>query len=65
MISDPFQENVSKQPGVSYLATFLLESRFAGLCKIKINRKIVSEQTGRNGRKQEAGWRDTGWGLSQ
>lgn len=28
---------------VSYLATFLLESRFVGLCKIKINRKIVSE----------------------
>lgn len=28
---------------VSYLATFLLESRLVGLCKIKINRKIVSE----------------------
>lgn len=28
---------------VSYLATFLLESLFVGLCKIKINRKIVSE----------------------
>lgn len=28
---------------VSYLATFLLESRFVGLCEIKINRKIVLE----------------------
>lgn len=27
---------------VSYLAAFLLESRLVGLCKIKINRKIVS-----------------------
>lgn len=39
---------------VSYLATFLLESCFVGLCEIKINRKTMSEnrQGGKGGNRK-------------
>lgn len=46
--------NFHSDRGSAYLATFLLESRLAGLCKNQTNRKIVSGSRPKDKRKQEA-----------